>query len=94
VAERQGKDYRLRCTRFVVDVPASAVISVHADFIIPVAGSSGAEEIAEALQRAVFTLANGDGIDLVKSSGKPRCFYCGSLNEEDAIKCAACGASL
>jgi rubrerythrin len=35
-----------------------------------------------------------DIADAVKSNIKVRCRYCGTLNEEDASKCSACGAAL
>ena len=47
---------------------------------------------AEALKRIELFLS-GD-INIVKATDKPRCFYCASLNEEDANMCEQCGASL
>jgi hypothetical protein len=33
-------------------------------------------------------------IEFVKAQDRPRCFYCGSLNEIKSLKCESCGASM
>lgn len=50
------------------------------------------EEIAEALKKIELYLSGS--INLVKASEKPRCFYCGTLNDESVNSCSQCGGPL
>jgi hypothetical protein len=84
--------FHLGCTGFQVDVAASRPIVVNAQFVLSVHGASPVSEIAAALSRVTHML--GSEIDLVRSAGRPRCFYCGSLNAEDRVTCSQCGGSL
>jgi hypothetical protein len=50
------------------------------------------EEIAEAMKRLELYLAGE--INLVRSDGSQRCFYCGVKQTDDAQVCSQCGAPL
>ena len=85
--------YSLNCANFNVDVSCDGFVRVSADFVVLIAGRDEPEKIAEALRRIGLTLCSGP-IDLVKATDKPRCFYCGSLNDEDRNTCSQCSGSL
>ncbi len=66
---------------------------VQVNFIIPISPHK-VKEIAEILKRIELFLNNKEGIALVQGNQKPRCFYCGTLNEEINNSCSQCGAPL
>ena len=82
----------LSCQNFDIGVPVDGFVTVHADFVINVGGSYGAEEVSEAVRRVTYYLCSGR-IDLVKATDKPRCFYCGTLGEREDMKCDQCGGA-
>ena len=84
--------YALHCCGYSTHVTES-VLEVHARFHVHIGGMDGAEKIAEAQRRIALTLCSGP-IDVVKATEKPRCFYCGQLNDEDRNTCSQCGGVL
>lgn len=83
----------LRCTGFDISVSAGDLLRVHADFIIPVSGRDNAELRARAMSNIALWMS-GESINIVKSQGVPRCFYCGTKQKPDACTCSQCGAPL
>ena len=51
------------------------------------------QDVAEALKRIEIFLS-GSKVNLVKSDGSMRCFYCGTKQDNDATTCSQCGAPL
>lgn len=85
--------YRLGCCGYSVDVPIDGAIRVKADFVLYISGRAPAPEVAEGLRRLAMFLNSGD-VQLIAAQDRPRCFYCGTLNDIDAKLCSQCGAAL
>lgn len=85
--------FALLCQSFRVGVYSDAPITVDAQFVVPVTIGCSAAEIGETLRKLGVRLM-GNPINLVRSAGKPRCFYCGRVNEPGVEACAGCGASM
>lgn len=82
---------KLKPRLYTTKVDVSSAIEVDASFIMTFDRTpEGLLKAQELLARFFYTTE----IDIVKSTGKPRCFYCASLNETISTKCASCGASL
>jgi hypothetical protein len=82
----------LRCHGYQVNRQAGMLTTIHADFIIPISPHD-IEKMSDALKNIEVFLSGA--IDLVKADEtKPRCFYCGTLNDLENNVCSQCGASL
>ena len=92
---RSNKDVtgRIGVVGYEVNVNIHEVIRIKAELVMYIYGGSDAKIIAEAQRKLALFFCSGD-IDIVKASDKLRCFYCASLNEDDAVVCRGCGASL
>lgn len=55
--------------------------------------TSGSENTAEIMQ-TFQDMLTGKTVDFVQHADKPRCFYCGSLNEPGKNHCTQCGVPL
>jgi len=85
--------YSLHCQWFETQAYCDSAVGVTAHFTTLIPVQCNAEQVAEALRRIGMMLCSGP-IDLVQSADKPRCFYCGSLNDADRNTCSQCGGSL
>lgn len=81
----------LRCRGYSTNRYMNELTEITPNLIL-VLHPNDCEQQAEALKRIELFLAGE--INIVKAVDKPRCFYCASLNDEDANMCAQCGAPL
>lgn len=81
------------CRGYTVRTYYDEAIMVNADFVVYLSGRADVKDIAEVQKRLALFFCSGD-IDIVKSADRPRCFYCASLNDNDAKQCSQCGALL
>jgi hypothetical protein len=80
------------CKSYTITREVGNLVRINADFIL-YNSPYNSVEIAELLSR-VETMFSGK-IDLVRADAiKPRCFYCGSLNDETVNQCSQCGAPI
>jgi CRISPR/Cas system-associated exonuclease Cas4 (RecB family) len=77
------------CHKFTVDVDSFPLLEV--TFIVPVSPTD-VEALAEVAKKIELFL--GGEVNLVKGMGKPRCFYCATLNDSENTTCSQCGAPL
>jgi len=70
-----------------------AALRINVDFVLLGVSPLHLDEMAEAMKKIEKFM--GGKIDFVQADPyKPRCFYCGVLNEKDANTCTQCGAAL
>jgi len=81
----------LRCVRYDLSREAGSLTEISAKFVLLISPRNS-DEMAEAFKKIEKYLAGE--VNLVKATEKPRCFYCGTLNEETYGTCAQCGAPL
>ena len=81
----------LKCTQYDIQRRPNELTVVDVTFVLPISPRNTVE-IAEALKRIELYLA--DNINLVQASDKPRCYYCGRLNDPDNETCDSCSALL
>jgi hypothetical protein len=66
---------------------------INVDFVLMGIHTQDIEGMSAALAKIEKYL--GREVDLVLAvKDKPRCFYCGCLNDKDANQCSQCGAAL
>jgi len=78
---------KLLCKNYRVSREANAVAEVDVRFILV-----ERDNMPEALA-AIERYLSGEVV-LVKAQDKPRCYYCGTLAQDDESICKQCGAPL
>ena len=82
----------LLCRKYDVYRAVDELTEINVSFILPIAPND-TENMAEALKRIEIFLSGK--VDFVRSDkDKPRCFYCGSLQDLELNMCSQCGAPL
>ena len=79
------------CTGYCVERYPDTLTKITVDFVLDIDPFNN-EDIADALRRIELYLS--EKVSLVKSTDRPRCFYCGTLNDANRTVCSQCGASL
>jgi len=81
----------LRCTGYELTRVAHEFVEIRPVFLLGTLPNNS-KEIAEALKRIELYLSGE--VNLLKSDGSNRCFYCGCKQEDNAVICSQCGAPL
>jgi len=81
----------LRCTGYELTRVVHEFVEIRPVFLLMISPGNSAE-IAEALKRLELYLSGE--VNLLKSDGSGRCFYCGCKQEDNTVACSQCGAPL
>jgi zinc ribbon protein len=81
----------LRALSYRISREPNELVVVDVSFLL-MTPPNKSKEIAEALKRIELFLY--EKINLVKSDGSNRCFFCGVKQEDNAQTCTQCGAPL
>ena len=83
---------KLGCIGYDVRRAAAKPVTITANLILKNVSPHNVEDVAEALKRIELFL--GNELNLVKATDRPRCYYCGSLNDDGEKHCTQCNAPL
>lgn len=83
---------KLGCRSYDIYRRIAEPVEINVSFVLK-ENWKNSENIADALKAIELYLCGGAEINIVKATDKPRCFYCGSLNDEGAKKCENCGVN-